>query len=101
MRRRRNSSNLINKMGNTLELGYVKRLEGTLGVADKVDLGLAGLGDNFFDVSGNLGSAFVDVLQSAQEWEAVVGAVGLRVGAVALGLQPGLEEVYVFIVGCS
>ena len=68
-------------------------------MADQVDLGLAGLLGHFLDVGGDLGSTLVDGLQTTDERESIISTVGLGICAVALGLQPVLHEVQVFIVG--
>lgn len=97
--RRRNGRNLVHQVGHTLELGDIEGLEGAFGVADQIDLGLAGLLGNLLDVGSDFGGTFVDGLQTTDEWESIVSTIRLRVCAVALGLEPGLHEVQVFIIG--
>lgn len=96
---RSDGRDLVDQVGDALELGDVEGLEGTLRVADEVDLGLAGLLGDFLNVGSDLRGTLVDGLETTDEGEAIVGTVGLGVGAVALALQPVLHEVQVLIVG--
>ena len=82
-----------------MELGRVQRLERTLRVAYQVDLLGPRLFLHFLDVVCDLVARLGDGLESADEREAVVGAVGARVGAVVAGLQPVLQHVEVFVEG--
>lgn len=97
MGRRGDGCDLVDQVGDALELGHVERLESTLGVADEVDFALAGLFHDFFDVCCNLGSTLVDCFQAAKQWEAIVCTISPGICAEALGLQPVLHVVQVLI----
>ena len=99
--RRGDGSNLVDQMGDTLELWDVKRLEGAFGVADQIDLGFAGLLGDFLNIGSDFRGTLVDRFQATQEWETIVCAVGLGVCAVTFALQPVLHKVQVLIIGCT
>jgi len=99
VRGRRDGDDLVEQRRDVLELGHVQALKAALGVSDQVDLVGAGLAVYFLDERRDLGRRLADGTQAADKWEARVGAVGEREGAVALRLKEGREKVQVFIVG--
>lgn len=101
MGRRGNCDNVFNDGSNSVKLGSVKRLEGTLGVTDKVYLGSASLLLHLLDEVGDELRGYVDVVEAADERKPVVGAIGGGESAEALEFQVVFKEVEVLIVSCA
>lgn len=101
MSRRGNRDNVVHDGSNAVELGSVERLEGTLGVAYEVYLGSTGLLlDLLYEVGDELRGC-VNVIEAADEREAVVGAIGGGECAEALEFQVVFKKVEILVVRCA
>lgn len=96
-----NGDDLVDEAGDAFEFGDVKALEGTLGMADDVELGGACAGLDGLHEGGDLGSGRANGHQASNPRELEIVAVGEGEGAETFLLEVLFKVIQVFVISCA